>query len=527
MPAPAARDYAIIGSNYLPTDTDTDVNAWLAAVQPLNGLPRGFRIPLLHDLVVGLKADGVWTKLDRLWIFAQELANGALVDLVARGRATAVGSPTFTPDGGFTGQDLAGPSKYIRLGYNMNTGPNYSQNSAHISVWNATNIIATIGGNFVGARNTGLFSSPGISNSDLFFPTINSSTNAGTFAVAGVRNGHWLVNRTGAALNDGYRNASLVVSPNQTSAAVSSDEFYALCSSFGGGSENGTPNQISAVSFGGSLTSGEITAFYNRLATYMAGVAADNWVRAVGPENVSAARRTAVTTLITGLMQDGVWFKLDRLWLFAAENEKSALVDLVGRTLATAVGSPTFTTDRGYTGVNDSTTVYIDSGYNFTTSAVNFTTNACHISAWCVTNIASTGNGGCLGGGGGGSNNGTAALYDTFSDGNVYARINDGTFSGSLGAPGTRAGHWIANRSGASATQAYQNGSLFGSPNAAAGSVQNINCAFLAYRVVAGVVSNGSPNQVAAGSVGGNLSSTDAANLYSRLRTYMTAVGVP
>ena len=64
---------------------------------------------------------------------------------------------------------------------------------------------------------------------------------------------------------------------------------------------------------------------------------------------VSAGRQTIVNDLIAGLKADGVWIKLDRLWLFAAEDQPSALTDLVGLTLATAVNSPTFTADEGYT----------------------------------------------------------------------------------------------------------------------------------------------------------------------------------
>src|SRR5262245_49199564 len=100
-----ARDFALMQSSYLPTDSDTDLNAWLAAVQPLNGLPRSSRITLLHNLIAGLKSDGVWSKLDRLWIFTQELQSGALVDFVARSRASILGTPTFTQNIGFTGGD--------------------------------------------------------------------------------------------------------------------------------------------------------------------------------------------------------------------------------------------------------------------------------------------------------------------------------------------------------------------------------------------------------------------------------------
>ena len=73
---------------------------------------------------------------------------------------------------------------------------------------------------------------------------------------------------------------------------------------------------------------------------------------------VSAGRQTLVDNLIVGLKADGIWTKLERLWLFAAENTISALTDLVGLTLATANNSPTFTADVGYTGVDAGTDVH-------------------------------------------------------------------------------------------------------------------------------------------------------------------------
>src|SRR5215475_8332903 len=89
------------------------------------------------------------------------------------------------------------------------------------------------------------------------------------------------------------------------------------------------------------------------------------WVNAVVTNggSVSNARKTLVNNLISGLKTDGVWTDLDRLWLYAGENQPSALTDLVATGLATAVNSPTFTTDNGFTGVDASTTVYIDSGF--------------------------------------------------------------------------------------------------------------------------------------------------------------------
>ena len=65
---------------------------------------------------------------------------------------------------------------------------------------------------------------------------------------------------------------------------------------------------------------------------------------------MSAGRQTVVDTLIKGLKTNGIWAKLDSMWVFAAENSQSALIDLKALVTGTATTSPTFTADYGYTG---------------------------------------------------------------------------------------------------------------------------------------------------------------------------------
>lgn len=235
---------------------------------------------------------------------------------------------------------------------------------------------------------------------------------------------------------------------------------------------------------------------------------------------------TPLQDLISGLTVDGVFAKLDRLWIKAQATQALALSDLIVGATATAVNSPTFTANIGYTGEDAGTvTKYIDSNFNPSTAGGNYAQNAAHLSAWCVGNIASV-NGGALIG----YSDSTAGTYShldvTFTDGNIYARINDNPASGSQGAPATRAGHWVVNRSGAAATQIYQNGSSFGTPNATSVGLLNENV-FILCDNQNNNPKYGTPNQIAMVSIGGNLSPTDVTNFYNRLRTYMTAVGVP
>lgn len=226
---------------------------------------------------------------------------------------------------------------------------------------------------------------------------------------------------------------------------------------------------------------------------------------------VSSTRRTLVDALISGLKSDGVWTKLDRLWLFAAENATSALVDLKAGVAATAVNSPSFSTNNGYTGNGSSS--YIDSNYNPTTNATNFVQNSGCAFGW--SNTAGVDGGGLLG-----QSSVSIAIVPEYTDSNCYWGINTPA-NESTGGLGDGTGLWLANRSGASAEQLYRNGSSVATGTVTSQAVQNQN--LFALRV-ADIYS---ARQCCCLGVGGSLNATEQGNLYNRLRTYMTAVGVP
>ena len=88
------------------------------------------------------------------------------------------------------------------------------------------------------------------------------------------------------------------------------------------------------------------------------------WLIAVGAAGgaVSADRVMLIDGLVKSLKGCGVWDRLDRLWVFAAENRAQALIDLVGLDQATTVNEPLFIADLGY--AFDGSTQYIDTGFD-------------------------------------------------------------------------------------------------------------------------------------------------------------------
>jgi hypothetical protein len=242
------------------------------------------------------------------------------------------------------------------------------------------------------------------------------------------------------------------------------------------------------------------------------------WVNAVvaAGGTVSGPRKTLVDTLIKGLKTDGVWAKLDRLWLFAAENSKSALTDLVGLTQATPVSAPTFTADRGYAG--DASSSYLNSNYNAATSGVQWTLDSAHIAAWDNTSRANAAI--VISGAYDGS-----AVSDLMPwyGGGIVTRINGGGLAGLTN--GTSQGFFVGQRPGSNIVSGYYNGTLCGSFGDTSNHIINLPL-YICGRNDSSF-SSGMADQVSMVSYGASFTGAQITNYYNRLRTYMTAVGVP
>lgn len=235
----------------------------------------------------------------------------------------------------------------------------------------------------------------------------------------------------------------------------------------------------------------------------------------------------AYTALINGLVADGIWYKLDVLHIYATQDTATAQLNLVSSSYpATLNGSPTFTVDRGYTGSEGSTTVYINTSFNPTTApSPKYTQNSAHLSVWNLTSgtntAASMGTANASGIVGG---TGVNVVQTRYPDNISYWRINVPA-GGQSANVGSSVGHYHGNRSGASAWQAYRNGASATSGSDASIAINNMDIYAIGYHATTGAVGCG--QQQAAISIGSSLNGTEALAFYNRLRTYMTAVGVP
>ena len=310
---------------------------------------------------------------------------------------------------------------------------------------------------------------------------------------------------------------------------------YSTNPGFGGASE--LTNTIDAAEDAANsitFTTGAlaINTWYFRARIERPGHASSDWsnvetitLSSVSPEaaqflartsGLNATHTNAYTALIDGLVADGIWAKLDALYIFATQDVTTAKLNLKTSSYScTSVGTQSFIADQGI----QSPTYghYLNTGLNAFPGDKNYKQNSAHMSCWVYAEVTdSTGVVGTVST----SPYPRQYLMPNYANGNTaHYRLNTNNgLSGSI--PGV-AGFALANRSDASSIQGYHN------------NVQTVSGADTSVALVDANFSfpdqlTGDQNaRCSGGSFGSSLTSTEATNFYTRWRAYMTAVGAP
>jgi hypothetical protein len=222
-------------------------------------LPSGGQQTLQNDLLVALKAAGVWSKLDTFANFATDGdSDFALIDWKRVTDYTAINSPTFTTNQGYEGNAT---SSYIDTNYNPNTsGVNFSLNNA--SVYLYVKKEATLGTFRVILSYSGNL---GMCNEVNTRQRLNNGSSNLTTAVDLGGIGMKSINRTSATNLDLYSNTTLS-SRTQSSTSIYNGNNILL-----GTLSLFSNAQISCHASGASLST-ENTDFVNAYNTYMTSI---------------------------------------------------------------------------------------------------------------------------------------------------------------------------------------------------------------------------------------------------------------
>ncbi len=229
-----------------------------------------------NRLFLGLKAAGVYSVLDLLYVFASDTQGNGLIPLLSSSFApTLVNSPTFTVAKGFTGN---GVDTYIRTGWTANTNAvNYTLANAGIYIYEQdfvvdnTRLMAAFGANDGGkgevmlrSTNTRPYGSIGV----YAFSSIRSSE-------YGNSDGKTMSRDSG---NVGYKcyDNWLNTSTENIAAAggLSTIELYLLGVNNGGSLLYPTKNTMSVFMIGDAMTADQVAQVHTHAETFIQTVAA-------------------------------------------------------------------------------------------------------------------------------------------------------------------------------------------------------------------------------------------------------------
>lgn len=229
----------------------------------------------------------------------------------------------------------------------------------------------------------------------------------------------------------------------------------------------------------------------------------------------NSTRKGLINTLILDLKSAGVWSKLDWLCLFASHDSQSGLLNAKNPSKTfSAVNSPTFTADRGFTG--DASTSYLQSGENYNAAGSAFSLNDMHAGAYINAEGAASGVRPLLGQSGSGTRVAISSQKGSTTGGTT--RIADNVSSSYTQPDSTRKGHRVITRRDSSNKHIFINGSnkqSFAVASTGTGTAMWVLLSTTTY----------TDDQVAAFHSGIQLSDSEIAALHTALHTYMTAIG--
>ncbi len=231
--------------------------AFLARAGAMDATHENAYIALINTLV----ADGAWSSIDALHIYATDTSAHALLNLKdSRFTGEIAGTPTFTADEGFTftvsdviyvGPSVGGTDTFDPVTI---TGVNYSQNAAALGIWMVTEPGLNLG---IAWDSSVLNIYPNYS-SQCFFRINDDTPSTGLAVSDGL--GLSLGTRINSTTINGYRNGASI-GTNTTTSVMPTGTTGAIKT----GNNTG---QVACIVIGGNLNAVQ-GAIYSALRTYM------------------------------------------------------------------------------------------------------------------------------------------------------------------------------------------------------------------------------------------------------------------
>lgn len=220
----------------------------------------------------------------------------------------------------------------------------------------------------------------------------------------------------------------------------------------------------------------------------------------------TAARAKAINNLVSALVVNGIWDRLDAFYVLAAADSQAARLNWIADQYnLTEVNSPTFAADQGYTG--NGTTSYLETGFNPTTAASpKFVQNDASMFIWSRTDLA---NGALISADIGNAN--SRIIRSNLASGQAGGRANMASTNNAI-AVGAYPGLAAWSRTASAVYEGYANGVDAGGGTTASAALSNAN-----FHILEATSTASGVNQIAVAGWGASLTPAQHAALYEAL----------
>jgi hypothetical protein len=256
----------------VPSSYDPATSTWVNAVVTAGGTVSTAQKSNVNTLILALKSAGLFSILDRLWLFDAENTYQAGIDIINLG--------TFTPNG--SAATFAAASGYIGTGGYFDSNVNPSMAGGHFALNSASLLLSVVNSRTTGENwFSGLTDATG-TNYVVFEPLnanpttksqINETSNLFEGSTTNAQ-GRWIGTRTGSAATAIYLNGTSVATGSDASTAIPTGADIAIFSVYfaGFGPINASNDTYGYFGFGAGLNSTEAANFDTAIAAYVAGV---------------------------------------------------------------------------------------------------------------------------------------------------------------------------------------------------------------------------------------------------------------
>ncbi len=264
--AASLKAFGFAGRSTVVYDSDAQAYFTACTTQP-DTARKGF----INTLVVGLKADGLWTKIDWILLLASQDYAGtkqaSRVNLRAPSKVvTQSGTVTYAA----TGVTSNGTTGYFNIGESYRApGNQFAQNSCFLMTHVQAGVAASLDVGVNADNNTALGSAPvGIAEKSHLMCATEGST--GSLGQTGSR----IISRVASTGYKLYKDGTAVQTFSRTSTASAANNGTILRALDNGGSDEYSTSTLSFFASGGGLTATDASNLDARVATFLTAIGA-------------------------------------------------------------------------------------------------------------------------------------------------------------------------------------------------------------------------------------------------------------